>query len=835
MTGRLRGLFLVGALLSLDVLADAATVAVVPVRAPRVKGANKCSPSLMGDPVLVSGTSPMSWDRMEDFRLKLPNGEFSFFRTFFGDRNALGSVAKEVTQPADCGQPLTSYWPAAFRSPVTINDRTATIHSLQAVVDTHCPLATRVLTTDGDVRFFGPTPSIAVGQSAWVPRLVGEGAGEPSRLQVRRPALDQVWFDWFSESGEVLRFRRLGGDVPEVARLVAQVPEGGTKGYELTYAWTAGGHLVPYRVDFPDTALHLRLEHLAGGELSRIELVKPAAPAELVSVLMVYQGTNANAHEPFDLAGGWLDALSGFGWYRKQSLTSLPTMFETRFVHYDAASQYSTGATARTTEGWREEYSSAEPRTDFVTLSPPTEFDVPAALPMGATCGGQFRQQRSSTIHQLGGAEVVSHTFELGALERVSQPASTGGFRESGDIELVPRGVGADLGPQLMSVSKACVDYSPASGVCVPWTVAYYYGSTTSDGSVDLQCGAAPAHSHLLAVADRLGSVTIEPRSFNPRYGGVFEKREIREGASAPTATDALRTQALAYDYRGAVQQLSEVSEASVLSPSQRARTSFRHDAKGRLEAIIRTGFTRRVSDGAVVEQHRAVFIRRGLRCATGVIEPRGRERPSSVEGPCRVASPTATSCLEGEGSWPITDLFYYGTRGPVAYLPTTPDSFDDGRLAAMRTYSGGCGSEFFDVRWGQYNARGEWQLRAPPSGPVQRRTLPGELPSYESGPSSAVHSTASAFTWEQGRLKSVVSAGGSWTACYASSAASAIVTSRAEGLVSLLSWPEQADYGFPRCSHGSNSAVNVAGAPAWVGRQNGFGQWVEKIGRAHV
>jgi hypothetical protein len=158
---------------------------------------NRCktSPCLVGDPVLVSSHNAISYDRGTDATIAMPNGVFKFDRVWVSDVSALG-ITDEVVAPAlptMCQQPVRASMLEAFG-----DERY--LHSLQAAVDTRCGTHTRVLTPDGDVRFFGLFTEPSEGASAWVPRVTGEGQGEPSRLKVTKVG-GMLRFEWFSEAG----------------------------------------------------------------------------------------------------------------------------------------------------------------------------------------------------------------------------------------------------------------------------------------------------------------------------------------------------------------------------------------------------------------------------------------------------------------------------------------------------------------------------------------------------------------------------------------------------------------------------------------------------------
>ncbi|MBL8915477.1 MAG: hypothetical protein JNM17_32535, partial [Archangium sp.] len=165
-----------------------------------------------GDPVVTGSASPFSTKYDDDVTVATPRGTFVLTRSFVGSRDALGQTDSKSTDSACRGGVVGDRYPGLLKAPfgpnfvptrsTTQGDliKPLTIHNLTSIVDTRCSQYTRVLTPQGDTRFFGAAPTVANGQQAWVPRA-SRAAGEPSRLRVRRSAGGALSFDWFPEGG----------------------------------------------------------------------------------------------------------------------------------------------------------------------------------------------------------------------------------------------------------------------------------------------------------------------------------------------------------------------------------------------------------------------------------------------------------------------------------------------------------------------------------------------------------------------------------------------------------------------------------------------------------
>ncbi len=163
----------------------------------------------MGDPIAASSASLFStkWD--DDVRVKTSQGTFVLTRTYAGQRVALGQTMPDSTW-AQCRQGMVGdVRPGFLKAPFGNNllsgtalvngTEPVTLTSLTSVVDVTCSDALRVLTPEGDTRFFHGLPSVAPGQSEWVSRNL-YAKSEPSRLRVTNTS-GTLSFDWFHEDG----------------------------------------------------------------------------------------------------------------------------------------------------------------------------------------------------------------------------------------------------------------------------------------------------------------------------------------------------------------------------------------------------------------------------------------------------------------------------------------------------------------------------------------------------------------------------------------------------------------------------------------------------------
>ena len=200
-----------------------------------------------GDPVAMASAAPFSarWD--DDVTLATPRGPFVFRRAFAGERRALGQTEVDAAGDA-CRTPLVgARRPWLTKSGFGGNQVSdafegtqpgivphLTIHSLTSLVDTRCGEVTRVLTPDGDVRFFAPVDRARVGQ--FVART-SRALSEPSRLRYLGGSPER--FEWLAEDGRRMVFADVNAAPVSIGqyRLVAEYDEEGLLRYEVDYAF----------------------------------------------------------------------------------------------------------------------------------------------------------------------------------------------------------------------------------------------------------------------------------------------------------------------------------------------------------------------------------------------------------------------------------------------------------------------------------------------------------------------------------------------------------------------------------------------------------------------
>jgi RHS repeat-associated protein len=179
-----------------------------------------CSAHSFGDPVVISSSVPYSAQWEIDLSVATPRGNFVMTRGYVGDARVLGQTHQLSTEEA-CVRPVVgNRYPGLLKAPYGDNfvgtgagytNAQLSINSLTSIVDTRCSTHTRVLTPNGDTRFFAPSPALNFGEQAWVPRA-SDGQGEPSRLRVSRgssAAGGHLTFEWFHEDGRRLVYETL--------------------------------------------------------------------------------------------------------------------------------------------------------------------------------------------------------------------------------------------------------------------------------------------------------------------------------------------------------------------------------------------------------------------------------------------------------------------------------------------------------------------------------------------------------------------------------------------------------------------------------------------------
>jgi RHS repeat-associated protein len=517
-------------------------------------------------------------------------------------------------------------------------------------------------------------------------------------------------------------------------------------------------------------------------------------------------------------AGGWVDSIGSNSF--KRSILDLPEdladnagipfgpLEQKRHVHYgwfpvpsstDYPHAYQSG------EGFR---TSAFGVGAMTTSWSPMQTDAGLTnAPVGTQCGQSTGQRLTST--QVAGG--------ISSSRRI--------FFRGGHDDHQTTGLPAEYAPLPASVTNDCSGYSDP-WLCRPGRTDFYYGAISDGVTFSPTCSNPSQTVRLGAVSDPAGSVDVFPTAYVSSAGGNFENRTRYRGSSTLDGANALHTKWSTFAYANDRQQVVTEEEPSALptSPGQRATTTRQYDSTGRLLATVRTGNTRDPGSGAIVTKHRAIFYRYGARCS-GWTEGISRRRVSSVEGPCEVASPAASSCSSGQPAWAVTDLYYYDyANGSVsgALIQNPYDAHNDGRLGATRFFPNGCSGSYLQTQLGSYTAEGKPELVVNPDGTVESSTSSGQLTTYSSGTAPAL-GTALALQWDMGRLQKATHDNGEyWRACY--------------GRASYASPPESVgpdDQGvwFPYCPKsgaGWWDPATVMDKPLWLGRFNPNGTPLE-------
>jgi RHS repeat-associated protein len=828
-------------------------------RMPSVKKRCVASPCMFGDPVITTAQNTISFDRNTDFSIDMPNGGFSFERSFVSDTDALGQVESTYPPVSYCSRSVLADLVAPFGASSPNYS-----HNLQSLVDTRCPTHTRVMTPDGDIRFFGPVPTVAVSGSAWLPRLVGEGAGEPSRLKVSQPSVGQFVFQWFDQGGESYTYALQG----PVYRLSTALNSQGTELYSVNYQTICTGKVEPSSVFIAGTS-HVVLFSYSSCALSSVSI----GPRTLVS----YVGPVATFAES-GTPGGWVDYLGLDS--SKRSLVHPPedladvsalaglVTIEQRHIHTQSPIAPRIDSSS---EGW---------------WGAPPPFPAPGALPstFGAflECGGSGQTccsgNRCSNDGCCVNSTCVGPLEECPSLGGVCMDGSCGGCggggedccgngqctrtgsicgqnlscEDCGGVGQNCCSNGCNLGLScnwgLCEAQTSCVtesseraistavaggtvttrmryarggispytgqpyglgaDYAPqpvrisreCSGFsdpykCQPRSVEYTYGHSADGVSVNLACGVPGQPTSLVAVKDESLAYTVFPSAFTSASGGNFEGRTRYFGATSSTGANALATTWQTFSYSGDRQELTTVEEPSVLAPGQRAGTTRKFDPTTGLLSATIRSGYRRDAASGTIGLEYQAVFYRYGSRCSGWNDVAGRRRVSSIEGPCKVSSVNATSC-QGSG-WLVSDLYYYDTQPPpFAYPPALPGDLNDGRLAVARVFPNGCGSGYLESTYANYTAEGMPRRVTTPDGVAETTTSSGKLTTAASGRDPS-NLTNIALQWDRGNLQKVTHGNGEyWRACYGS---------RENAAVQF----------FPICPKGT---ARTMGEPMWLG-----------------
>jgi len=635
----------------------------------RMPKVDKCSPHYVGDPVLASTPGASTVRQTADVRLALPRGSFSFERRYVSDVYAQGQVTPTAS-PAECRGRVLDGAHAPFDS---IN----VTHNLMSRVDTRCPSYTRVLTPDGDTRFFGPLPAVAAGSSAWVPR-VAEALAEPSRLKLKKSTAGELSFEWYVEDGRVLSYHQIAGSVGY--RLTSETDGEGRKAYDLVVgdpstflvpgAVGTGcvGKIEPLMVNFPETGVALELRFMTpqvgavvGTQclLARVDVVSAGVPSGRQTIvtydyvlgtaggLVTVEFRGATAVEDGGVPGWhevWFESTgySTITRYEELKPQVLRTVVDVRdspgnaaFDNYQLKSVHDS-STGTSVDWSTEGASGGAMRRDFGAMSATGSNG-------GSACFSSGINSRQVALQAGGLTKLTTLSFFVG------------------DAGLPDGGWSADIGHQFGPVPAQISDWCGSPG-CAQGTTEFRYGSAPAgtDPGSPLICGGPSAPTVLWASKTRNDSFTVAPDAFDSQKGGVFRTNSVRLGATDPAGANALSVESRSFGFVGDVQLMTSVSEASVLNPAAQASTTYQRDSMGTVVGIVRTGYARSALSGAVDAQPKnlAVFYKKGQRPCSLLGELPTSARLTTIEGPCEVASVGATSCSSPNHL--ITELYYY-------------------------------------------------------------------------------------------------------------------------------------------------------------------------------
>ncbi|MDP2276020.1 MAG: RHS repeat-associated core domain-containing protein [Archangium sp.] len=191
------------------------------------------------------------------------------------------------------------------------------------------------------------------------------------------------------------------------------------------------------------------------------------------------------------------------------------------------------------------------------------------------------------------------------------------------------------------------------------------------------------------ATKNKLNAFTVTPwRYITPDAGptlpdggpiNVLEQIARLVGSNERDGGNALQREDFSYSYApSGHQRLDDVSAPSTVSPGNFAHSSVRRaTGSSRVEASFRSGFTRQFG-GGIVPKTIGTFYKTTRACIGG---SDSFGRTVRIEGPCVVASSSATSCLDA--IFPVTEVEYYQSG-----------TANEGRLQRVTRFSNGstCG-----------------------------------------------------------------------------------------------------------------------------------------------
>lgn len=725
-------------------------------RIPRRSETGKGCPAVVGDPALIGNDSATSFERTTDLKLELPLGRFFFERTRIGNANLLGaidgsnnavcaaSILSGVTVPrfesydfrkrngpadadaggydgggygydggfdaggfdaggsggSDAGGGDGGYGGGLDAGDEDWYFRGAiALHSLYSFVDTRCPTHTRVLTPDGDVRFFGPSPT-AIGHF-WVPRS-SDAPGEVARLQVERvgPNPQDTAFALQMEDGRIFIYAYLSpglfflSKVYNSDRLLVATLAMGTAGPCAATGITSAS--------FPETSRILRLRYsgyLSSCWLSQLD-VEGGTTVPSVEYQYVWHSNRAYFVGRRDVGEGVVHRVS----------TEFDGLVEDtsqlRFVVLDDTGLQSEEVRAR-------HYFSSGSGDDVTRISDLTgdHSVAPPSTPVDAICTNCCTTASDSSrkaVLVTDGSAYRGDGTGLGAAS--TQKIDFYGYSASWQLN-------GSFAPEVARVTREC----DANSSCASGVTEFVYGQvgTTAQPADPTVCGDQVRPTARLAVKDSAGAYWATPKrivsvALGSSSLGAIEQVKTETGASSSAGSGALESVSHVFTYDAFGSQLKSADViSSVLVAGDTASTSYVYDASGRPAGIIRSGFTRSLA-GAATRVYVGTFLRRTARPCSQTSVPSGSDRVYALEGPCIVA-PGATSC---SGTFPVTEFEYFGEPAVsvAGQTATTSGYFNDGMLARANTYPGGCSSTALTTAFASYDARGHAQLVLEPN-----------------------------------------------------------------------------------------------------------------------
>lgn len=768
---------------------------------------NKCTGNSCGDPAVVSSVVPFPFQRETDITISTPRGPFVLTRTWTALRESIGQTLPAEKADDECGTSvLNTVAPGLLKSPhgESFSDRKPIfVNTLSSIVDTRCSPVTRVITPQGDTRFFGVLPPVATNGSAWVPRH-SNAQGERSRLRAWRDANGNLGFSWFSETGERFeyfsRFSGIFGDNGQY-RLGAGFRGDGVLLYEVQHGFPVG-NAIPGETGEPavlangNPKIYPGTSQAIGACSATIEPLQVHFPDSDVFLRLIYRNppstfSNGNELPNFDCVLARIEVVNG-------SNVEVHTEYT-----YQIWSQFAAGITNSnlvraifranaSPSAWTLEQPGLNPTTmrwarGIVSATPREIANGKESAVIGSS---ELTAEHNATIGADGGLGRVLYSFKEDQqtnppfIDFKSRATPTGctnccdeaGFQRNMDntsgsyLQMNYLGLNwnLDFGPLPSADTKTCMGSVHS---CESGTAFSFYGrsgNSSGAGQSAGSCGLANQPPSLLASRDRTGSFFAKDVAFSSGKGGVFQDTKIKNGATDMVGTSALEETRFSYTFTAdTALVVSEMRTKSVLDPAVDAVTTFNRADNGRITSVVRSGYSR--TSGGKVWQYMATFYRTGTHSCGGTIDP-STDRITEIEGPCLVLNPTDNACAYPAEA-PRTELYYYGTALPsgVTFPESATNMFNSGRLGVVRKFRGDCSSTPVLVwSFGSYSAGGAAGRVVDPNGQTTLTARDGEYVRQISLPTGVQYS----MEWDRGRLARLTRPEGDATVnCYGTAA----------------------------------------------------------------